>query len=355
MSKPALKVVRNEAQPKEASIYLYGIIGDYWFSDDPLTARKFLKALSALEAQYDVIHIHINSPGGDVFEGLAMCNAIKASKKEIHTWNDGMAASMGGCILLSAKKENRHAAKSSMLMLHSASTITWGNAKDMRETADMLDTTDKTLANFIADAAGISVDAAVATYMDHKDHWLGADDAEAAGFVKIEDYEAEDIPEREILEDMDKVAAFYHPKFNPKNETPKPEPEMGLLTNKFKKLSALAKVAVADLKKEDVEAINTELAEAEIEGVSLVLDADLEETINAAAKVPALEKQVSDKDAEIATLTAKVAEQAKALGKPAEEPNTPAAGTDPQPEGEKTVVDTFETSADKELKKFLGQ
>lgn len=354
MSKTALRVVKNEANKKEASIYLYGVIGDFWFSDnDPLTARKFLKTLSALEATHDVIHVHINSPGGDVFEGLGICNAIISSKKEIHTWNDGLCASMGASILLSAKKGYRHAAKASMMMLHNASTICWGNAQNMRDTADMLDTTDLTLCNIIGEAAGISAEAAVAKYMDYKDHWLSSAEAETEGFVTIEDYAVVDMPDNVEDLTMDQVAAFYHPKI--KNQINNQDPDMGLLSNnKLKKLHALAKVAAEAITQEQVEEVNTELAEAEIEGLTLVKDADLQETIEAAAKIPALEAQVTTLTAEAARvkdLEAEVATLKAELKKPAADPaSVDTDGQDDIPPADQAPAYNM-TSVDKEKAK----
>jgi ATP-dependent Clp protease protease subunit len=353
MSKPSLRVVKNEAQ-QSADIFIYGIIGDFW-SDSPVTARSFQQQLAAL-SDYPTIHVHINSPGGDVMEGLAICNTILASKKDIHTWNDGIAASMGAAILCSAEDGKRHAAKGSLTMLHSASTICWGNSEEMLETADMLSKFDDVLAEIIADAAGLTPEQAKTQWMDGDDHWFTAKEAEAAGLVTIEDYSAQELPENATAMKMDKVAAFYNPNSKITNTN-----NMGLLSNKFKSISALGKTPAAERTAVQFKAVNDELEAEGITGATLIADADLAETIEQADKVPALETQVTDLNAEKSTLTqevtdlkATVAAQAKELGKPAVDAKSPVTiATDST--GEKPVVNAFETSFDKELKARMGK
>jgi ATP-dependent Clp protease protease subunit len=363
-----LTVVRNEAK-REATIRLYGVIGDYWFSDgDPLTAQQFQKELTSLEKDFDVINIRINSPGGSVWEGLAIANAIKASRKEIHTYNDGLAASMASVILASAKAGNRHAAKGSILMLHSASTIAWGNAEGMRETADMLDTHDEVLAGFFADASGKSVEDIKAAYFDGKDHYLTATEAHAEGFLIAEDYASDTMPEN--IKDMshEQIAALYQPQAKQEDEEvstslmAKIEAKIKSLLNpnniemKFPKLEALAKLGVENVKPEMVEAVKTELAEAQIEGVSIVMDAELTKlTTDLADSNSLVQQSVSDlaakdativaKDAEIVSLKAKLAAPADEAGSVDTDAADDIAG--------KGVVNEFETSFDREIKAKL--
>ena len=354
MSKPQLKVVKNEAS-NSADIFIYGIIGDYYDVASPITARNFLEQLAYL-SDVPTINVRINSPGGDTGEGFAICNAILASKKDIHTWNDGIAASMASVILCSAKDGNRHAAKGSMTMIHSASTFGWGNKNDMADTAEMLSKFDDVLAEIISDAAGLTVEETVAKWLDGKNHWLTGKEAAEAGLVTIEDYTAKEMPENVTSMKMDKVAAFYNSQSKITNNT-----DMSILSSKFKTISALGKIAVADRTAENFKAVNDELAAEGITGATLVSDADLQETVAAADKVPGLEKQVSDLGTEKTALTQKitdleatVAAQAKELDKPAEEPKKPvtdkadSTGTPP-------VTDAFETSFDREARERFGK
>lgn len=350
MSKPHLKVVTNAAE-QSADIFIYGIIGNIYDDHSPITARNFLEQLAQL-SDVQTINVRINSPGGDTGEGLAICNAIIASKKNIHTWNDGMAASMASAILCSAKEGRRHAANGSMTMIHSASTIAWGNKAKMAETSEMLGKFDEVLAGIISDAAGLTVEETVAKWMDGKDHWLTAKEAAEAGLVAIEEYTAEELPENVTDMKMDRVAAFYSPSKITNNDN------MSILSSKFKTISALGKIAVADRTAENFKAVNDELKAEGITGATLVSDTDLQDTVEAAGKVEGLEGQVSNLTTEKDALTQKVTDlEAKlvtALGKPAEEITKPVTDKIDTVGAAATVVDAYETSVDREIKALRG-
>ena len=103
-------------------------------------------------------------------------------------------------------------------------------------------------------------------------------------------------------------------------------------------------------------AVNEELQAEGLTGLTLVNDSDLQETVEAAAKVPELEKKVTDLDAEkvlnLATITdlqKVVAEQKKELGKP-EEDAKPPVSNEIDSTGKPAVVNKFETSFDREFK-----
>ncbi len=364
MKKPALRVVTNAAGTS-ADIFLYGIIGDYW-TDDPLTARSFMRELSALEGKVSRVDVHINSPGGEVWEGLAICNAIKASKMDIHTWNDGLAASMGSAILCSAKKENRHAAKGSVTMIHNASTYAWGNSKEMKAVADFLNTHDDVLAGIYADATGRTKEEIKAEYFDFIDHWLTAEEAEAAGLVKVEDYDSDKLPDNLKNLSMQKVAALYRGEQD--------EPSASLVTkiiaevkdflkpkneqmSKFLKLVSLAAVAAEAITADQMKSVNDEIQAEGIKGITAVLDTELA-TLRADAEKA---KGIDGKDEEIKNLKAEVekeklanAELQKKVDAPADDAGTPAAQKDDKtPEGKKDEED-YSTSVDAEAKKYWG-
>ena len=355
MSKPFLRVVKNEAN-QSAQIFLYGIIGDYWYSDNPLTAKGFLRQLSLL-ADYQIIHVHCNGPGGDIHEGLAICNIIQASKKEIHVWNDGLCASMFAIILASAKKGRRHGAKGSLTMIHDASTGCWGNAAEMRETADMLDKHNSVLAEFITDATGLAHDQVISKWMDGKDHWLTAKEAEAENLLIIEDYEAQPLPEHVQEAPMDKIAAFYGGTIPSSDSQIKNENMFG---NPFKKLSDLAKVAAPDITADHVKAVNDEIEKEKIPGVTLVLDTELKKVTDKADLVDGLNQKVTDletagsqKDQKIKDLENTIAEQKQKLGLPAEEVITPTTDKIDDTTQKKEVEDKIETPQDKEQAEIL--
>lgn len=350
MNKPSLRVVSDQAN-LITEIHIYGVIGDYWWTDDPVSARKFLEKLNL--ADTPEIHVYINSPGGDVHEGLAICNAIKASKKIIKTYNDGICASMAAVILAAAPEGRRFAAKSSLTMLHSASTYAWGNAQDLRETADSLEKHDNVLAEIIADAMSSTVEDIQSTYFDGTDHWLTAKEIEALGMVEVLDYTIGEIPENPTDKQLHQIAAFYNPK-KPKTQNT----DMSLFSKQFKGVAALAKIAVADVTDEQLEAANNSLKEEGIEGYEIVKTTDVENTIQEAEKVPDLEKKIKDLEDDsvsdkkkIKDLEAKVAEF---NNKPADEGNSPVTTkTDDVPGKNENEQNEFRTSVDDLAEQYL--
>lgn len=120
------------------SIYIYGSIGG-WYSE--ITAKEIQRKLNAIES--DEIHVHINSPGGDVFDSIAISNQLKNHKAKIIVHIDGIAAS--GASLISMSADKIIMPSNTMMMIHRASTGTWGNAEALRKVADTLDKIDESV------------------------------------------------------------------------------------------------------------------------------------------------------------------------------------------------------------------
>lgn len=192
--------IRNESTAtKSVDILIYGNIPS-WDEDTykmKNSADQFVRDFQRLEKDYDRINIHINSPGGSLFHAFPIFNIIKASKKDIHTYNDGIAASAASVILMAGKTV--HSAKNGMVMIHNASNIIWGNAMDLREAAVVLEKYDGVIADHYAKMSGKTKEETLAAYMDYKDHWLTAEEALEEGLIHaIEDYESEDAPPSNI-------------------------------------------------------------------------------------------------------------------------------------------------------------
>lgn len=176
-------------------LYLYGYIGqkaDPFYGEDPeedITDKAVVKAIRELEKQTGRINIRINSPGGSVMHGDPIITAIRNSKAEIHTYVDGIAASMAFDIWAAAK--NRHASINSKLMIHATGGLAFGTAKDMRAAADMLDKFDQSAIMTLASATDMDEDEIRSKfYDDYADHWMTAKDALEMGLIdEIEDYE----------------------------------------------------------------------------------------------------------------------------------------------------------------------
>ena len=195
------EILNQSPESKTVDLLIYGSIPsfdeDTWKMKN--SAESFLREFRALEKDYDRINIHINSPGGSLYHAFPIFNAILNSKKDIHTYNDGLAASAGGLLLLAGKKV--HSAKNGILMIHNALSFSYGNAEDLREVAKVLDTYDNAIAGLFAERTKMTVDEVKEKYLNYKDHWLDAEAAKAAGFIhEIEEYESEDAPPSNIAQ-----------------------------------------------------------------------------------------------------------------------------------------------------------
>lgn len=114
----------------QTEIMIYDYIG--WGG---VTAQDFVSELQKIQTQK--ITVSINTPGGDVFDGLAIYNALKAHGAEITTRVDGLAASIGSIIALAGSRVLM--AEASFMMIHNPWGFAMGGAQDMREMADTLD------------------------------------------------------------------------------------------------------------------------------------------------------------------------------------------------------------------------
>lgn len=149
-------------------------------------AKDFVSDLGKVKSK--TINVEINSPGGDVFAGLAIYNALKSSGKEIVVKVMGVAASAASLIAMAGDKIVMP--KNSFMMIHNPWSFAMGNADELRETADTLDKIGASLKATYASKTGMDeseLDALLA-----KDTWLTADEALEMGFATevVEDIKA---------------------------------------------------------------------------------------------------------------------------------------------------------------------
>ena len=163
--------IQNKAGETPA-LYIYDEIG--YFGD---SAKGFSDALKGIDS--DELDVHLNSPGGDVFDGLAIYQSLKNHKAKVTVHIDGLAASIAS-VIAQAGDRIVMAPKASM-MIHDGWTMTVGNAADLRSTADLLDKQSNIIASVYADRTGQPVD----FWRDRmaSDTWYDADEALAAGLV----------------------------------------------------------------------------------------------------------------------------------------------------------------------------
>lgn len=171
-----LPAVRADVAGDVAHIYVYDVIDSYWGA----SAKALVEALDA--AGEKTVHLHINSPGGDVFEARAMVSAVRARQQrggKVVSFIDGLAAS--AATYLSLAGDEVHIADGGMFMVHNSWTLAWGNKAELRSTADLLDKIDGTISADYARKTGASTEQ-IAGWMEAETWFTGAE-ALAAGFV----------------------------------------------------------------------------------------------------------------------------------------------------------------------------
>jgi ATP-dependent Clp protease protease subunit len=124
-----------------AEIYLYGIIGGDWFGEG-VTAKQFADDLKAL-GNVKTIDLRINSEGGSVFDGKAMYSLLNEHPAKITVHIDGLAASAASFVAMAG--DSIEIAEGGFVMIHNAYMIAMGDAREMRRSADMLDTVNNTI------------------------------------------------------------------------------------------------------------------------------------------------------------------------------------------------------------------
>jgi ATP-dependent Clp protease protease subunit len=191
----------------EATLYVYDTIvsDDYWGG---VSALSFAKALSAMTAP--VIHLRINSPGGDVFAARAMAQTMAEHSSKIIAHIDGYAASAATFLAIAA--DESVISSGGMFMIHNAWTIAAGNAKDFIDMASLLSRTDQSIANDYVTKTGKTNDE-ITAWMDAETYFYGQE-AVDAGFV---DALSATAPKNKIHWDLSAYAK------TPINKKPEPE------------------------------------------------------------------------------------------------------------------------------------
>lgn len=181
-------------------LYLYDEIGESWGIG--ISAGRVIEELKAL-GQIETLQVRINSPGGDVFDGLAIYNALARHPAKVETHIDGMALSIASVIAMAGKEIVM--ASNAMMMIHDPWTIAMGSAEDFRAKAVLMDQVKGNLVDTYVRRTGLDADKVSALMSDET--WFTAEDAKHLGFV---DSLAEDL---QVAAKFD-LSRFRHP---PKN------------------------------------------------------------------------------------------------------------------------------------------
>lgn len=150
---------------------------DSWGGDWGVSAREFLSVLDGITTPS--IRLHINSPGGEVYEAIAVLNALRSHPARVTAVVDGLAASAASFIAAGA--DELVMGRNTELMIHDAWGIGMGPAATMRELADRLDHVSDNIASIYAAKAGTPAEDWRAAML--AETWYSADEAVAAGLA----------------------------------------------------------------------------------------------------------------------------------------------------------------------------
>lgn len=214
MSGPVNQKSWFRMQAKEdqtADIYIYDEIGGWGIS-----ARRFTEDLLSL-GNLSHINLHIHSPGGEVFDGIAIYNQLKNHSATITVYIDGLAASMASVI--SMVGDTVIMPKNAMMMIHKPWGVSWGDANDMREYADLLDKLENVLIPAYVAKTGKTTEEITA--MLEQETWLDGDECVEHGFADkvIEPVKAMASLTSKRIEEFSSMPSAIKNQITPKNTT----------------------------------------------------------------------------------------------------------------------------------------
>ena len=169
--------IRASATEEDRTISVYDVIGyDYW-TGEGVTAKRIAGALRKMGA--GPVTVNVNSPGGDMFEGLAIYNLLREHDGEVTVKVLGLAASAASVIAMSGDEVQMP--RSGFLMIHNCWGIGIGNRHDFAKMAQTMEPFDRAMADIYSAKTGSERDA-MSALMD-AETWIGGSDAVEQGFA----------------------------------------------------------------------------------------------------------------------------------------------------------------------------
>lgn len=191
-ARPKKPIIKQAADGSSAEILLYDEIG-FW----GITAKEFVTELSQITAP--TVTVRINSPGGDVFDGLAIYSALQSYKGTVNTIVEGLAASAASFIALAGKSVSMSG--SAMMMIHKAWGVAIGNSTDMADMVSVLEKIDGQLAAIYAKKTGQTTEQIAALMAGESDGtWFTAEEAQEIGLIDAVINPVADDPAEEVAE-----------------------------------------------------------------------------------------------------------------------------------------------------------
>lgn len=168
--------MKASADGKSADIFIYGEITKWaWEELGEVSSITFKSELDALGDDVGTINLYINSPGGSVFEGLAIGNMLKRHKARVIAHVDALAASIASVISMFADEVRM--ASNSLMMIHNAWTWASGNAEQLRKAADDIERINESVIQSYLDKAGDKLNNDTLKSLLDSETWLSAEEA----------------------------------------------------------------------------------------------------------------------------------------------------------------------------------
>jgi ATP-dependent Clp protease protease subunit len=166
-----------KARGTTGEIWLYDQIGESLWGDG-ISAKQFQKELTAM-GKVSTINLRINSPGGDVFDGLAIYNQLKSHPARVVVDVDGLAASIASVIAMAG--DEIRMASNSMMMIHNPHGMAVGDAAEMSRVGALLGQVKGSLSSTYAARTGQKA-TQLDAWMDDET-WMSAETAVQYGFA----------------------------------------------------------------------------------------------------------------------------------------------------------------------------
>lgn len=212
------QLVRAEGS-NTAVLRIFGDIGESWWGDS-VSAAQFARDLDAL-GSVGTLEVRLNSPGGDMFDGVAIYNTLRTHKARKVMYVDGLAASAASVIAMAA--DELIMGTGTQLMIHNAWAFVIGDADDMRKQASVMDGLNESMASIYADRAG--GDSAFWRDAMTEETWYGAQEAVDAGLAdRVTTRAGEDGPDdSEVAATLRRSAVAARFRFQGRAHAPAPK------------------------------------------------------------------------------------------------------------------------------------
>lgn len=214
--------VKNEAG-KRPQLMIYGdIVDDSWnygWEDDPSVYPKNIKSMLNDLDGYSEIEVHINSGGGHVFAGMAICNMLKQFGGKTIAYIDGVAASAASIIAFGC--DEIVIPSNAFLMIHRPASMVWGTAEDMLKCAEMLGVIQKgAVATYMSKAVEGVTEEQINTMINAETWFTGTEAAEFFNVQVTDSVEALNCTGT-VLQHWSKLPAAFKAKNSQDEETEK--------------------------------------------------------------------------------------------------------------------------------------